>query len=80
MIVVVNDNSTGNDKIICDGWINTIKNMAGKTVAAKAGVVDHFLLVQGLESAGMTEDDASTSVACSPTLRRPVSPAGRSTS
>jgi NitT/TauT family transport system substrate-binding protein len=57
VIVVVNDNSTGNDKIICDGSINSIEDMAGKTVAAEAGVVDHFLLVQGLESAGMTEDD-----------------------
>jgi NitT/TauT family transport system substrate-binding protein len=57
VIVVVNDNSTGNDKIICDSSINTIEDMAGKTVAAEAGVVDHFLLVQGLESAGMTEDD-----------------------
>ena len=57
VIVAVNDNSTGNDKIICDASINSIEDMAGKTVAAEAGVVDHFLLVQGLESAGMTEDD-----------------------
>ena len=57
VIVAVNDNSTGNDKIICDGSINTIEDMAGKTVAAEAGVVDHFLLDQGLASVGMTEDD-----------------------
>ena len=57
VIVVVNDNSTGNDKIICDGSINSIEDMAGKTVAAEAGVVDHFLLDQGLASVGMTEDD-----------------------
>ena len=57
VIVAVNDNSTGNDKIICDESIGSIEEMAGKTVAAEAGVVDHFLLVQGLESVGMTEDD-----------------------
>ena len=57
VIVVVNDNSTGNDKIICDGSITSIEEMAGATVAAEAGVVDHFLLVQGLESAGLTEAD-----------------------
>jgi NitT/TauT family transport system substrate-binding protein len=57
VIVVTNDNSTGNDKIICDESITSIEDMAGKTVAAEAGVVDHFLLVQGLESVGMTEDD-----------------------
>jgi len=57
VIVVVNDNSTGNDKIICDESIESIEDLAGKTVAAEPGVVDHFLLVQGLESAGLSEDD-----------------------
>lgn len=57
VIVVVNDNSTGNDKIICDDSVTSIEDLAGKTVAAEPGVVDHFLLVQGLESVGLTEDD-----------------------
>ncbi|MEM7142959.1 MAG: ABC transporter substrate-binding protein [Actinomycetota bacterium] len=57
VIVVVNDNSTGNDKIICDESVESIEDLVGKTVAAEAGVVDHFLLVQGLESVGLTEDD-----------------------
>jgi NitT/TauT family transport system substrate-binding protein len=57
VIVVVNDNSTGNDKIICDGSITSVKDLKGKTIAAEAGVVDHFLLVQGLEEAGLTEAD-----------------------
>ncbi len=57
VIVVVNDNSTGNDKIICDASIKTVADLKGKTIAAEAGVVDHFLLVQGLQSAGLTEQD-----------------------
>jgi NitT/TauT family transport system substrate-binding protein len=57
VIVVVNDNSTGNDKIICDESIETIADLEGKTVAAEPGVVDHFLLVQGLETVGLTEKD-----------------------
>jgi NitT/TauT family transport system substrate-binding protein len=57
VVVVVNDNSTGNDKIICDESITTIEEMAGATIAAEAGVVDHFLLVQGLESVGLSEAD-----------------------
>ncbi|MDY7103052.1 MAG: aliphatic sulfonate ABC transporter substrate-binding protein [Actinomycetota bacterium] len=57
VIVVVNDNSTGNDKIICDESVTSIEDLEGRTVAAEAGVVDHFLLVQGLESVGLTEDD-----------------------
>jgi NitT/TauT family transport system substrate-binding protein len=56
-VVVVNDNSTGNDEIICDGSITTVEQMKGKTVAAEAGVVDHFLLLQGLTKHGMTEKD-----------------------
>ncbi len=57
VIVVVNDNSTGNDKIICDGSITSIEDLEGATIAAEAGVVDHFLLIQGLASVGLTEDD-----------------------
>jgi len=58
-IVVVNDNSTGNDQIICDKSITSVQDMKGKSVGAEAGVVDHFLLLQGLEKNGMTEQDIS---------------------
>ena len=38
VIVVVNDNSTGNDAIICDESVGTtIEDLAGKTIAAEAG-------------------------------------------
>ncbi|MEJ7846247.1 MAG: aliphatic sulfonate ABC transporter substrate-binding protein [Acidimicrobiales bacterium] len=57
VIVVVNDNSTGNDAIICDESVTSIEDLEGRTVAAEPGVVDHFLLLQGLESVGLTEDD-----------------------
>jgi NitT/TauT family transport system substrate-binding protein len=56
-IVVTNDNSTGNDAIICDESIEAIEDLEGKTIAAEPGVVDHFLLLQGLDSIGLTEDD-----------------------
>jgi NitT/TauT family transport system substrate-binding protein len=56
-IVVVNDNSTGNDAVICDAKITSVKDLKGKTIAAEAGVVDHFLLLQGLAKEGMTEKD-----------------------
>ncbi len=55
--VVVNDNSAGNDAIIVDQSIHSVEDLRGKSVAAEAGVVDHFLLLQGLADAGMTEDD-----------------------
>lgn len=57
VIVVNNDISSGNDAIICDESVTSIEDLEGKTVAAEQGVVDHFLLLQGLESVGLTEDD-----------------------
>ena len=56
-IFITGDNSTGNDAVICDKSITSVKDLKGKTVAAEAGVVDHFLLLQGLKKAGMTEAD-----------------------
>jgi NitT/TauT family transport system substrate-binding protein len=57
VVVLVNDNSAGNDAIIVDESINSIEDLAGRSVAAEPGVVDHFLLLQGLDSVGLTEDD-----------------------
>jgi NitT/TauT family transport system substrate-binding protein len=57
VVVVVNDNSAGNDAIIVDESINTIEDLAGKSIGAEPGVVDHFLLLQGLDSVGLTEAD-----------------------
>ena len=51
-IIVVNDNSAGNDAIICDKSITSIADLKGKTIAAEEGVVDHFLLLQGLATEG----------------------------
>jgi NitT/TauT family transport system substrate-binding protein len=57
VIVIVNDNSTGNDAIIVDESIQTVEDLVGQTVAAEPGVVDHFLLLQGLADAGLSEED-----------------------
>jgi NitT/TauT family transport system substrate-binding protein len=59
VIVLVNDNSTGNDQIIVTSDINTIEDLKGKTIGAEVGVVDHFLLLQGLQSVGLTEKDVT---------------------
>ncbi|MFW6296195.1 MAG: ABC transporter substrate-binding protein [Halothece sp.] len=57
VIVLVNDNSTGNDKIIVREGINEIADLKGKTVAVEEGTVDHFLLLLGLEKAGLSPND-----------------------
>lgn len=56
-VIVAGDNSTGNDAIICDESIESIEDLEGKTIAAEEGVVDHFLLLQGLDTVGLTQDD-----------------------
>lgn len=56
-IFVTGDNSTGNDQVICDKSITTVAQLKGKTIAAELGVVDQFLLLQGLAKGGMTQSD-----------------------
>lgn len=57
VIVLVNDNSTGNDKAIVREGINSVADLKGKKVAAEEGTVDHFLLLLGLKKAGLTPKD-----------------------
>lgn len=59
VIVLVNDNSTGNDQIIATREIRTVADLKGKKVGIEAGVVDHFLLLLGLKAAGMSEKDVT---------------------
>ncbi|WP_013322131.1 ABC transporter substrate-binding protein [Gloeothece verrucosa] len=57
VIVLVNDNSTGNDKVIVRDGINSITDLKGKKVAAEEGTVDHFLLLLGLKKANLSPKD-----------------------
>jgi NitT/TauT family transport system substrate-binding protein len=56
-IVLVNDNSTGNDKIIAAPGIASVADLKGKKVAAEQGTVDHYLLLLALQKAGLSEKD-----------------------
>ncbi|GAA3261495.1 ABC transporter substrate-binding protein [Dactylosporangium siamense] len=58
-IVLLNDNSTGNDQIIAGPGIRTVAELKGKKVAAEQGTVDHYLLLLALEKAGLTEKDVT---------------------
>jgi NitT/TauT family transport system substrate-binding protein len=57
VIVLTNDNSTGNDKIIASADIHSIADLKGKKFAVEQGYVDHFLLLLALEKAGVSADD-----------------------
>jgi NitT/TauT family transport system substrate-binding protein len=56
-IVLVNDNSTGNDQIIARDGIASLTDLKGKKVAVEQGTVDHYLLLLALKKAGLTEAD-----------------------
>lgn len=57
VVVLVNDNSAGNDKIIAIEEIQSIPELEGRKVAVEAGVVDDFLLTLALQEEGMSRDD-----------------------
>ena len=57
VVILVNDNSAGNDKIIAAKGINKIKDLKNKQVVLEAGVVDDFLLTLALEKEGMSRSD-----------------------
>jgi NitT/TauT family transport system substrate-binding protein len=56
-VVLVNDNSTGNDQIIARPGITSVADLKGRKVAAEQGTVDHYLLLLALQKAGLTEKD-----------------------
>lgn len=56
-IVLVNDNSTGNDQIIVRPGIRKVADLKGKRVAAEEGTVDHYLLMLVLQKAGLKPSD-----------------------
>jgi NitT/TauT family transport system substrate-binding protein len=56
-IVLVNDNSTGNDKIIAREGITSVAELKGKKVAVEEGTVDHYLLLLALAEAKLGPKD-----------------------
>ena len=56
-MIMITDYSNGNDMIIAKPGIKSLKDLKGKKVATELGIVDHLLLLYGLEKAGMKESD-----------------------
>lgn len=57
VVVLVNDNSAGNDKIIGKEGIEKVSDLKNQTVAVEAGVVNDFLLTLALDKADMSRKD-----------------------
>lgn len=57
--ILINDYSNGNDMIVAKPGIKSLKDLKGKKVGVEIGFVDHLLLLNGLEKAGMKETDVT---------------------
>ncbi|MAD45536.1 MAG: ABC transporter substrate-binding protein [Oceanospirillaceae bacterium] len=57
VMILINDYSDGNDMIVGAPGIESLKDLKGKKIGVEIGFVDHLLLLNGLEKAGMTESD-----------------------
>jgi len=55
-VVLVNDNSAGNDAVVAKPEFNSIKDLKGKQVATEKGTVEHMLLLSALARNGMGEN------------------------
>lgn len=56
-VVLVNDNSSGADGIVAQSDITSLKELKGRTVATEIGTIEHFFLLNALETAGLKETD-----------------------
>ena len=59
IMIMLTDYSNGNDMIVGKPGIKTLKDLKGKKVGIEVGLVEHLLLLNGLEEAGMKEKDVT---------------------
>jgi len=57
VMIIVTDYSNGNDMIVGKPGIKSLKDLKGKKVGLEVGLVEHLLLLNGLEKAGLKESD-----------------------
>lgn len=55
--VVLTDYSNGNDMIVAKPGVDSLKDLKGKKIGIEVGFVEHLLLLNGLQKAGLTEAD-----------------------
>jgi len=57
VMIIVTDYSNGNDMIVGKPGIKSLKDLKGKKVGLEVGLVEHLLLLNGLQKAGLKESD-----------------------
>lgn len=68
-VIMITDYSNGNDMVVARPGINSLAELKGKKIAVEIGFVDHLLLLNGLEKAGLTE--AAVELIPTPTNQAP---------
>ncbi len=59
LMILLTDYSDGNDMVVAKPGIKSLKDLKGKKIGVEVGFVDHLLLLNGLEKAGMKEEDVT---------------------
>jgi NitT/TauT family transport system substrate-binding protein len=59
VMILLTDYSNGNDMIVAKPGIKSLKDLKGKKVGLETGLVEHLLLLNGLEKSGMKESDVT---------------------
>jgi NitT/TauT family transport system substrate-binding protein len=56
-MILVTDYSNGNDKVIAKPGIKSLKDLKGQKIGLELTLVEHLLLLKGLESVGLKQSD-----------------------
>src|SRR6201989_1513575 len=59
VMIMLTDYSNGNDMIVGKPGIKSLADLKGKKVGIEVGLVEHLLLINGLQKEGVKEDDVS---------------------
>ena len=59
IMILINDISNGNDKIVAAPGIDSVTALKGKKIGVEIGCVSHLLLINALKDNGMTEKDVT---------------------
>jgi NitT/TauT family transport system substrate-binding protein len=57
--ILLNDYSNGNDMVVAKSGIAKVADLKGKKIGVEVGFVSHLLLLNALQSAGLTEKDVT---------------------
>ncbi len=59
VIIMLTDYSNGNDMIIAQPGIKSVKDLKGKKIGLEVGLVEHLMLLNALKKAGLSEADVT---------------------